>query len=195
MCYRYVAICYPFISHTMSKLSRAVKFIMAIWVLAFCLAIPQAMQFGIVDDGSKSEEKTRCSIKRKLLEHAFEISTMLLFVVPMTVITILYILIGVKLRRSRLLSSVKRTPIAGGLNHYDSTRGKNSSQRNVIRMLGEYKEKNIPALYLNITTKQGKESFPFAEMISYFFPGCFQSFVKIMEWDKLNKKESARERK
>ncbi|XP_051171605.1 pyrokinin-1 receptor-like [Leptopilina boulardi] len=132
---RYVAICYPFISHTMSKLSRAVKFIMAIWILAFCLAVPQAMQFGIVDDSNKSGEKTRCSIKRKLLEHAFEISTMLLFVVPMTVITILYILIGVKLRRSRLLSSVKRTPIAGGLNHYDSTRGKNSSQRNVIRML------------------------------------------------------------
>ncbi|XP_043478846.1 pyrokinin-1 receptor-like [Leptopilina heterotoma] len=131
---RYVAICYPFISHTMSKLSRAVKFIMAIWLLAFCLAIPQAMQFGIVEDDG-NEEKTRCSIKRKLLEHAFEISTMLLFVVPMTVITILYILIGVKLRRSRLLSSVKRTPIAGGLNHYDSTRGKNSSQRNVIRML------------------------------------------------------------
>lgn len=135
-----MAICYPFISHTMSKLSRAVKFIMAIWLLAFCLAIPQAMQFGIVEDDG-SEEKTRCSIKRKLLEHAFEISTMLLFVVPMTIITILYILIGVKLRRSRLLSSVKRTPIAGGLNHYDSTRGKNSSQKNVIRMLGEYKIK------------------------------------------------------
>lgn len=34
--------------HTMSKLSRAIKFIMAIWIVAFCLAIPQAIQFGIV---------------------------------------------------------------------------------------------------------------------------------------------------
>lgn len=35
-------------SHTMSKLSRVVKFIMAIWFLAFALAMPQAFQFGVV---------------------------------------------------------------------------------------------------------------------------------------------------
>lgn len=34
--------------HTMSKLSRAIRFIMFIWFLAFCLAIPQACQFGVV---------------------------------------------------------------------------------------------------------------------------------------------------
>lgn len=33
----------------MSKLSRAIKFILAIWIVAFCLAIPQAMQFGVID--------------------------------------------------------------------------------------------------------------------------------------------------
>lgn len=33
----------------MSKLSRAIKFILAIWIVAFCLAVPQAMQFGVVD--------------------------------------------------------------------------------------------------------------------------------------------------
>lgn len=41
MFFRYVAICHPFLSHTMSKLSRAVKFVLAIWVIAMCLAIPQ----------------------------------------------------------------------------------------------------------------------------------------------------------
>lgn len=34
--------------HTMSKLSRAVKFIMGVWTVAFCFAIPQAIQFGVV---------------------------------------------------------------------------------------------------------------------------------------------------
>lgn len=34
--------------HTMSKLSRAVKFIMGVWIVAFCFAIPQAIQFGVV---------------------------------------------------------------------------------------------------------------------------------------------------
>lgn len=32
----------------MSKLSRVVKFIFAIWILAFTLATPQAFQFGTV---------------------------------------------------------------------------------------------------------------------------------------------------
>lgn len=38
---RYVAICHPFLSHTVSKLSRAIKFVVAIWLLALCLAVPQ----------------------------------------------------------------------------------------------------------------------------------------------------------
>lgn len=32
----------------MSKLSRAIKFIFAIWVTAFLLALPQAMQFSVL---------------------------------------------------------------------------------------------------------------------------------------------------
>lgn len=44
---RYLAICHPFLSHTMSKLSRVVKYVIVIWVSALCLAAPQAMQFGI----------------------------------------------------------------------------------------------------------------------------------------------------
>lgn len=100
---RYVAICHPFLSHTMSKLSRAVKFVMAIWLLAMCLAIPQAMSFGIiyaVVDGTQSEDHSVCNIKRVVIPHAFEISTFVFFVAPMSLITVLYILIGVQLRRT-----------------------------------------------------------------------------------------------
>lgn len=44
-----------FRQHTMSKLSRAIKFIMAIWLLAFFLAAPQAFQFTVLHypDGVK----------------------------------------------------------------------------------------------------------------------------------------------
>ena len=38
---RYVAICKPFRSQTMSKLSRAIKWIMVIWLVAFGFAVPQ----------------------------------------------------------------------------------------------------------------------------------------------------------
>lgn len=36
----------------MSKLSRAVKFIMGVWIVAFCFAIPQAIQFVVVSGSS-----------------------------------------------------------------------------------------------------------------------------------------------
>ncbi|XP_076173939.1 pyrokinin-1 receptor [Ptiloglossa arizonensis] len=136
---RYVAICHPIISHTMSKLSRAVKFVVVIWLLALCLAVPQAIQFGIVyeySNGSAILDSARCSMKWTIVEHAFEISTMLFFVVPMTIITVLYILIAIQLRKSRLLTAaVNRNHLPAGSNHCDSVRGKSAGQKNVIRML------------------------------------------------------------
>lgn len=139
---RYVAICHPFISHTMSKLSRAVKFVVVIWVLALCLAVPQAIQFGVIYDyvdGTTNLDSARCSLRWTLIEHAFEISTILFFVLPMTIITVLYVLIGIKLRRSRLLTATvkRRNHALGGSDHVDSSRGKTAAQRNVIRMLGK----------------------------------------------------------
>lgn len=141
---RYVAICHPFISHTMSKLSRAVKFVVAIWLLALCLAVPQAIQFGIIvdyaDNGTIADlDSAICSLRWTLIEHAFEISTILFFVLPMTIITVLYVLIAIKLRRSSMLTTTvsKRHHVPGMLNHVDSSRGKTNAQRNVIRMLGK----------------------------------------------------------
>ncbi|XP_068081213.1 pyrokinin-1 receptor-like [Anabrus simplex] len=112
---RYVAICHPFQAHAMSRLSRAVRFVLAIWLLALLLAIPQASQFGVkqmeTNDGQPLEGVTFCTIKWDLIDHAFEISTFVFFVVPMSVITVLYILIGIKLRRSRILTDAKRGSI------------------------------------------------------------------------------------
>lgn len=103
---RYVAICHPFLSHTMSKLSRAIKFVMVIWMVAMCLAIPQAMSFGIHYAPSVNEKETDdysvCSVIRVVIPHAFEISTFLFFVAPMSLITVLYVLIGLQLRRTAL---------------------------------------------------------------------------------------------
>ncbi|XP_045483658.1 pyrokinin-1 receptor-like isoform X1 [Harmonia axyridis] len=100
---RYVAICHPFLSHTLSKLNRAVKFIVAIWVVALCLAIPPAMGFGVVCEqinGTIIDEHCVCMVKRQVIPHAFEISTCVFFVAPMSLITVLYILIGLQLHKS-----------------------------------------------------------------------------------------------
>uniref|UniRef100_A0A336MQM9 CSON002637 protein n=1 Tax=Culicoides sonorensis TaxID=179676 RepID=A0A336MQM9_CULSO len=98
---RYVAICKPFLSHTMSKLSRAVKFILGIWALAVCLAIPAAMELGIYERGS---QRSCTVLDSKSAAKTFTISVVLIFIFPMIVITILYILIGLQLRRSKIVS-------------------------------------------------------------------------------------------
>ncbi|XP_017039742.1 pyrokinin-1 receptor isoform X2 [Drosophila ficusphila] len=120
---RYIAICHPFRQHTMSKLSRAVKFIFAIWIAALLLALPQAIQFSVVLQGMG----TSCTMKNDFFAHVFAVSGFLFFGGPMTAICVLYVLIGVKLKRSRLLQALPRRC-------YDVNRGI-SAQTRVIRML------------------------------------------------------------
>ncbi|XP_037717030.1 pyrokinin-1 receptor isoform X3 [Drosophila subpulchrella] len=121
---RYIAICHPFRQHTMSKLSRAIKFIFAIWLAAFLLALPQAMQFSVV----YQNEGYSCTMENDFYAHVFAVSGFIFFGGPMTAICVLYVLIGVKLKRSRLLQSLPRRT-------YDANRGLNAQGR-VIRMLG-----------------------------------------------------------
>lgn len=136
---RYIAICHPFLSHTMSKLSRVVKFIIAIWLLALCLAIPQAIQFGVVYTIEQERMASSCTVKWQMVEHAFEISGFVFFVGPMTVITVLYLLIGIKLRNSRLLQPAKTSSFknsdepSGGARSYKN----GVSQSRAIKMLGK----------------------------------------------------------
>lgn len=136
---RYIAICRPFMSHTMSKLSRAVRFIFAIWVFALCTAVPQAVQFGIVREQEGGVEMSACTVIGQGVHQVFVISSCIFFVVPMSIITVLYALIGVKLRTSRVLHPKKPSVESNG-RPSGSTRYKNgASQRRVIRMLGKKK--------------------------------------------------------
>ena len=50
---RYVAICHPLKSHTMSQLPRAIKTILVIWAVSAVCALPVAWQFGIISLVSK----------------------------------------------------------------------------------------------------------------------------------------------
>lgn len=153
---RYIAICHPFRQHTMSKLSRAVKFIIGIWIVAICLALPQATQFGLV----YSPNTVHCTIKNPNINYAFEISSFLFFVGPMVLICVLYVLIGIKLKESRLLHANFKQRIrtsnnnnnsvvssekdfnastnSSKLNHPGVTRNRSvASQTRIIRMLGK----------------------------------------------------------
>ncbi|RWS30743.1 G-protein receptor-like protein [Leptotrombidium deliense] len=99
---RYVAICHPLRAHTMSKLSRAVRLIVVIWICATLGAIPLAAQFGIKYeevDGLLNPESAECTVKRPI-NYAFETSTFIFFAIPITLICVLYMFIGIELHRS-----------------------------------------------------------------------------------------------
>lgn len=107
---RYLAICHPLKAHTMSKLSRVIKMIIIVWIVSAICAAPLAYHFGIVFDyfqNKKVRQSASCSIARTLpfvKEHVFAISTFLVFVIPISIISVLYMLIGLKLRRSSSIS-------------------------------------------------------------------------------------------
>nr|AEX15648.1 pheromone biosynthesis activating neuropeptide receptor isoform A [Mythimna separata] len=133
---RYIAICRPFMSHTMSKLSRAVRFIIAIWVCALCTAVPQAMQFGIVSYVDNGQNVSACTVKGVGVHQVFVISSFVFFVVPMSMISVLYALIGIKLRTSRVLHPVKKLSVDSNERASGQMQYRNgASQRRVIRML------------------------------------------------------------
>ncbi|ALC45557.1 Pk1r [Drosophila busckii] len=96
---RYMAICHPFLGQAMSKLSRAIRIIVLIWLLAVLTAIPQAAQFGI----SNYAGVDRCLVVRVILEHSFQLSTFIFFLAPMSIILVLYLFIALHLYRSHLI--------------------------------------------------------------------------------------------
>lgn len=129
---RYVAICHPFLSQTLSKLSRAIKLILVIWLVALSFALPQALQFGVMQH-SGNPDMVMCTVKRIIISHSFELSTFLFFVMPMCLITVLYALIGLKLRKSNMMKNVSgRVESTRNCRHHPGR-----SSRRVLKMLGE----------------------------------------------------------
>ncbi|XP_068632489.1 pyrokinin-1 receptor-like [Battus philenor] len=95
---RYLAICHPFVSHKMSKLSRAIRHVIFLWICSFILALPQALQFGLRDH----QGVIMCLQTQVIIPHSFEISTFFFFFAPMIAITVLYSLIGLRLKNSQV---------------------------------------------------------------------------------------------
>lgn len=77
-----------------------------------------------------------------LFAHAFEISTFLFFAIPMTLITVLYVLIAAQLRKSRLLSMKRREGVRGNPRQESVENNRCSrttaAQNRVVKMLGEF---------------------------------------------------------
>lgn len=85
--------------------SRAVKAVAAIWLLSIALSGPIVAQYGVVyltdpATGLPIAESALCSIREdRYARRAFEVATFLFFFAPMTVISVLYALIWIVIRR------------------------------------------------------------------------------------------------
>ncbi|XP_030369214.1 pyrokinin-1 receptor [Scaptodrosophila lebanonensis] len=111
---RYVAICHPFLGQAMSKLSRAIRIIILVWLLAVLTAIPQAAQFGIVNYA----DVDKCAVVRVIIEHSFQLSTFIFFFAPMSIILVLYLLIGLHLYRSSAIGGAAGSTSATKSEHF-----------------------------------------------------------------------------
>lgn len=134
---RYLAICHPFVSHKMPGLRRCVLIIISIWFTSLVLAIPQALQFEVKQYLIVEHTIDQCQPTKIIFEHSFEVASILFFFTPMGLITVLYILIGFKLRSSNLITREY------GSAHYQRTDtnatvpSPSMATRRVLKMLGE----------------------------------------------------------
>ncbi|KAL1123266.1 hypothetical protein AAG570_002352 [Ranatra chinensis] len=141
---RYVAVCHPFLATSMSKLSRVFKIVVILWLVALSFAVPQdlkrvfffqALQFGIVGEGNFEQ----CNVKRLLMRYSFEVSSMLFFVIPMTVISVLYLLIWLNLRRTETLQLGQKHSHRGSFSDkgriYRGKQAPSTSSRKLLKML------------------------------------------------------------
>lgn len=131
---RYLAICHPLRAHTLSRLSRSIKIIITIWLIASTCALFVVMQYGVIEttqvqpsassqinstwppdghptastlvDALKQEDRqqghvvvtsVQCTTVGRS-EHVFELSVIIFFIIPMAVITLLYLRLGCHLR-------------------------------------------------------------------------------------------------
>ena len=139
---RYIAICKPLQSHKIVTLSRCVKIIVVIWILALCCALAYPIHtdvfYYVVDDqGRPMPDSLQCNIPHQYsarMRHVFQLSTFVFFVFPLTVIIVLYSLIGLRLRRAELNrsgsqgASPSSTNTAGSPRHVDKSRHNDCAQ-------------------------------------------------------------------
>jgi hypothetical protein len=87
-----------------NSFSRAFKIILAIWLLSASMALPYLFVMGVYFEYPEYEETKACSIleaHRETMRIVIQLTVLFLFIVPMTLISIMYVLIGITLWKSQ----------------------------------------------------------------------------------------------
>ena len=143
---RYLAICHPLYAYKMAGIKRALYILAVIWCVALLSAIPYAISMSIVYPGVYPEEAGLHLVNQTILESAFciitnhyfdsrnlmETATFIFFIIPMLILSFLYVRIGVRILRTSLGRG--KNALSGTINQQKGSA--NSSRRNALRMLG-----------------------------------------------------------
>ncbi|CAG0918988.1 unnamed protein product [Notodromas monacha] len=135
---RYVAICHPLKAQTMSKLSRSVKIILGIWIGAFVMAVPQVIPIRLnreMNGDVPIADLTFCGVAQNWKhwsQFMLQISSYLFFLAPMVIISVLYVRLGLQLRRTSF--KVEKNG-RGTRNSQRHDKSNNKSREAVVKML------------------------------------------------------------
>lgn len=135
---RYLAICYPLASYAMSGLKRATRIIAAIWLTSLLSAIPFATVRGFKyikyppnsTESHDIEGSEICTTPEDPVG-LYETSFIVFFVIPMVIISVLYVQMGIEIRSRSKLSTTKELGIRTNKMSIKHTK----SRRAVIKML------------------------------------------------------------
>ncbi|XP_046440100.1 neurotensin receptor type 1-like [Daphnia pulex] len=144
---RYLAICHPLHAYTMAGLGRAARIVALIWLVALISALPFAIYTGISYvpypaeagvspagvnlTGQAIPESAFCILQDENPPNLFEVATFIFFIVPMGILCLLYLRIGIRIRRT----SLGRGRNVQGVVHHSNESRQSSSRRTILRML------------------------------------------------------------
>ncbi|XP_036374820.1 neuromedin-U receptor 1-like [Megalops cyprinoides] len=106
---RYIAVVHPLKAKYVVTRTHAKRVIVSIWALSVLCAIPNTSLHGILSlpssSGHEIPESAICTLvkPRWMYNLIIQITTLLFFLLPMLTISVLYLLIGLQLKRERLL--------------------------------------------------------------------------------------------
>lgn len=137
---RWVNICHPFKVNSNPNWSIQPSFkkivwnILSIWTLAAVVAAPISVQLGVIE---YHPEYSQCNVvAAREIPYSFEVSSVLFFIFPMTLITAFYLLIIVELRRTlHKAFSVMDSPLSQTTR---STRQQAKASGAVVKILGKF---------------------------------------------------------
>ncbi|XP_072001884.1 neuromedin-U receptor 2 [Engystomops pustulosus] len=110
---RYIAIMHPFQAKLKSTRRRALRILITLWIFSILFSIPNTSTHGILlqyfPNGSLVPDSATCTVVQPLWIYngIIQVTSLLFYVLPMGVISVLYCLMGIKLRTDHSLGADK----------------------------------------------------------------------------------------